>query len=46
MLSLFLYHVTVGKGDPWAEQLTRIEALILGTVIEVGGVEKNTGGSG
>ena len=42
---LFLYHVTVGRGDPLAEQLTRIEALTLDTVIEAGGVEENTGGS-
>jgi len=46
MLTLFLYQVIVGSGDPVAEQLTRIEALILGTVIESRGVEWKTGDSG
>ena len=45
MLTLFLYHVTLGRGDPVAEQFTRIEALILDTVIEAGGVDVRTGGS-
>ena len=45
MLTFFLYHVTLGSGDPVAEQFTRIEALILDTVIETGGVEVKTGGS-
>ena len=45
MLALFLYHVILGRGDPLAEQLTRMEALMLGTVIEAGGVEVKTGDS-
>ena len=46
MLMLFLYHVILGRGDPLAEQLTRIDSLILDTLTESGGVEVNTGGSG
>jgi len=46
MLTLFLYHVILGKGDPMAEQLTLSGALILNTVIEAGGFEVKTGGSG
>ena len=45
MLTLFLYHVTLGKGDPLTEQLTRIEAVMLDTVIKAGGFEEKTGGS-
>jgi len=45
MLTLFLYQVTIRSGDPVAEQFTRIEVLILDTVIDSGGVEVKTGGS-
>ena len=45
MLTLFLYHVILGKGDPVAEQLTRIVALILDTFTEAGGFEEKEGGS-
>ena len=45
MLTLFLYHVILGGGDPLAEQLTRMEAPTLGTLNEVGGFEINSGGS-
>ena len=45
MLILFLYHVTSGKGDPLAEQLIRIDELILGTVIAVDGLSEKAGGS-
>ena len=46
IITLFLYHVTVGRGDPVAEQLTLIDALMLETVIVAGDVEVNSGGSG
>ena len=39
----FLYHVTVGRGDPLAEQLTRSDSRILGTETEDDGVEEKTG---
>ena len=39
----FLYHVTVGRGDPLAEQLTRSDSRILGTGTEDDGVEEKTG---
>ena len=42
-LTSFLYHVTVGKGDPFEKQLTLSVSLILGTGTEDGGVEENTG---
>ena len=45
MLTLFLYHIILGKGDPVAEQLTRIVALILDTFTEAGGFEEKEGGS-
>ena len=45
VLILFLYHVTSGKGDPLAEQLTRTDELILGTVMAVDGLSEKTGGS-
>ena len=45
MLTLFLYHVTVGRGEPLEEQLTRTVAVTLDTVIEAGGVEVKTGDS-
>ena len=44
-LTLFLYHVIFGKGDPVAEQLTRIVTMTLDTVTEAGGFEENEGGS-
>ena len=43
MLTLFLYHVTVGSGDPLAEHLTRSGSRILDTEIDDGGVVENTG---
>jgi len=45
MLTLFLYHVTVGRGKPLEEQLTRTVAVTLDTVIDAGGVEVKTGDS-
>lgn len=45
MLTLLLYHVTVGRGKPLEEQLTRTVAVTLDTVIDAGGVEMKTGDS-
>ena len=45
MMTLSLYHVILGRGDPLAEQLSRIVPPLFCTVIEVGGVEVKTGGS-
>ena len=45
MLTLFLYHVILGRGEPVAEQLTRIVSSILDTSTEGGGFEENEGGS-
>ena len=45
-MTLSLYHVTLGRGDPLAEQLSRIVSPMFRTVIDVGGVEVKTGGSG
>lgn len=45
MLMLFLYQRILGKGDPVAEQLTRIEAPMLDTLNEVGGFDTNEGDS-
>ena len=42
-LTSFLYHVTVGKGDPLAEQLTLSASRILGTRTEDDGVDEKTG---
>ena len=42
-LTLFLYHLILGTGEPLAEQLTRTDAPILDTLIEDEGVEVNTG---
>ena len=46
MVTSFLYHVTVGRGDPLAEQLTRSDSRILDTEIEDGGVVEKTGSAG
>ena len=43
MLTSFLYHVTVGRGDPLAEHLTRSGSRIFDTEIEDGGVVENIG---
>ena len=43
MLTSFLYHVTVGRGDPLAEQLTLRASRILGTGTEDDGVDEKTG---
>ena len=43
MLTSFLYHVTVGRGDPLAEHLTRSGSLIRGTETEDDGVDEKTG---
>ena len=40
-----LYHVTVGRGDPFAEQLTRIESLKFDTEMEAAGVAEKNGGT-
>lgn len=45
MLTLFLYHVILGRGEPDAEQLIRIVTSILDTLTEGGGFEENEGGS-
>ena len=45
-LTSFLYHVTVGRGDPLAEQLTRSASRIRGTGTEDGGVDEKTGSTG
>ena len=42
-LTSFLYHVTVGRGVPLAEQLTRSASRILGTDTEDDGVDEKTG---
>ena len=42
-LMSFLYHVTVGRGDPFAEQLTLSGSRILGTRTEDDGVDEKTG---
>ena len=42
-LTSFLYHVTVGRGNPLAEQLTRSDSRILGTETEGDGLDKKTG---
>ena len=44
-MTLSLYHVICGRGNPLAEQLTRTESLMLGTVIKVAGLEVKTGDS-
>ena len=44
-MTLSLYHVICGRGDPLAEQLTRTESLMLETVIKVAGLEMKTGDS-
>ena len=44
-MTLSLYHVICGRGNPLAEQLTRTESLTLGTVIKVAGLEVKTGDS-
>ena len=41
----FLYHVTVGRGDPLAEHLTRSDSRILGAETDDGGVKEKTGGT-
>ena len=46
MVTLFLYHVTFGRGAPVAEQLTRTDSLIPGALIASGGGVVNAGGSG
>lgn len=45
MMTLSLYHVILGRGDPLAEQLSRIVSPMFCTVIDVGGVKVKTGGS-
>ena len=45
MLMLFLYQRILGKGDPVAEQLTRIEAPMLDTLNVAGGFDTNEGDS-
>ena len=45
MMTLSLYHVILGRGDPLAEQLSRIVSPMFCAVIDVGGVEVKTGGS-
>ena len=45
-LTSFLYHVTVGRGDPLAEQLTRSASRVLGTDTEDDGVDEKTGSTG
>ena len=42
-LTSFLYHVTVGRGDPRAEHLTRSDSRILGTETEDDGVDEKAG---
>jgi len=42
---LFLYHVTVGRGDPLAEHLTRSGSRILGTDTDSDGVDEKKGGT-
>ena len=44
MMTLSLYHVILGRGDPLAEQLSRIVPPFC-AVIDVAGVEVKTGGS-
>ena len=46
MLTSFLYHVTVGRGDPLAEQLTSRVSRIPGTGMEADGVVENSGSTG
>ena len=43
MVTSFLYHVTVGNGDPLAEQLTRSDSRMPETETEEGGVVENIG---
>ena len=43
MLTLFLYHVTVGRGDPLAEHLTPSDSRILDTETEDDGVDEKAG---
>ena len=45
IVTLFLYHVISGSGDPVAEQLTRIASSVLDTLTKAWGTEVNTGGS-
>ena len=42
-LTSSLYHVTVGRGDPLAEQRTLSASRILGTETEDDGVDEKTG---
>ena len=42
-LTSFLYHVTVGKGDPLAEHLTLSAPRILDTETEDDGADEKTG---
>ena len=42
-LTSFLYHVTVGRGDPLAEHVTRSHSPIRGTETEDDGVDEKTG---
>ena len=44
-VTLFLYHLILGRGDPVAEQLTRIASSVLDTLTKAWGTEVNTGGS-
>ena len=45
MLKSFLYHVTVGRGEPLAEQLIRRVSRIPGAEIDEEGVLENSGGT-
>ena len=42
-LTSFLYNVTVGRGDPLAEQLTRSNSPIPRTETEDDGLDEKTG---
>ena len=45
MMTLSLYHVILGRGDPLAEQLSRTVSPMFCTASDVGGVKVKTGGS-
>ena len=45
IVTLFLYHAILGRGDPVAEQLTRIASSVLDTLTKAWGTEVNTGSS-
>ena len=45
MMTLSLYHVILGRGDPLAEQLSRTVSPTFCTVSDIGGVKVKTGGS-